>query len=83
MIQAIYMSIFLLTGYVGLILHSTPVATVSHSTVVGTMRVLCSYHINSSFSAFCHCSVKSILIVPSMVLRLTVATAVLPNMRPM
>ena len=29
-----------LTGYVGLILHSTAVATTSHSTIEGTMRVL-------------------------------------------
>ena len=43
-------STFLMTGYVGFILRSTIVATASGSTV---MRVLCSYCMRSSFSAFC------------------------------
>ena len=46
-----------LTGYVGFILRRTAVATVSCSTVEGTMRVLCIYCKHSSLSAFCHSSV--------------------------
>ena len=45
-----YTSKFLLTGYVGLILHSTAVATTSQSTVEGTMRVLCSYCIATAYA---------------------------------
>ena len=71
-----YTSRFLLTGYVGLIWRSTAVATARQSTVESTMRVLCSYWMRSSF---CHSSVR----VPSKVLQLAVATAVLRYMRPM
>ena len=53
-----YKSKFLLSGYVDLILHSTAVATTSQSTVEGTMRVLCSYCMGSSLSAFCHSSIR-------------------------
>ena len=55
------------------------VATTSHRTIEGTiMRVLYSYCMRSSFTAFSHSSI----IVPSVVLRLAVATAVLCTMRP-
>ena len=47
--------------------------TAIRSTVEGTIRVLCSYYMCSSFSAFCHSTLR----VPSTVLRLAVATAVL------
>ena len=46
------------TGYVGLILRSTAVTSASRSNVEGTMRVLCSYCMCSSFSAFCHSSIR-------------------------
>ena len=46
------------TGYIGLILRSTAVATASRSTFEGTMRVLCSYCMCSSFSTCCHSSVR-------------------------
>ena len=49
---------FLLTRYMSHILHSTAVATASRSTAEGTMRVLCSYCLQSSFSAFCYSSVR-------------------------
>ena len=42
------------TGCMGLILRSTAVATTSHGTVEDTLRVLCSYCMHSSFSAFCY-----------------------------
>ena len=60
------------TGYTGLMLHRIAVATASCSTVEGIMRILCSYCMGISFSAFHHSSVK----VPSVLLRLAVATAV-------
>ena len=50
-----YTSRFFLTGFVGLILRSTAVASASRSTIEGTMRVLCMC---SSLSAFCHSSVR-------------------------
>ena len=54
----LYTSRFLLTRYVGLILSSTAVATTSHSTVEGTMKVLCIYCMHSSLSASCHSSIR-------------------------
>ena len=53
-----YTSRILLTGYVGLISRSTAVASASRSTIEGTMRVLCSYCVRSSLSAFCHSSIR-------------------------
>ena len=54
-----YTSRFLLTGYVGLILRSTAVATARRGTVEGTMRVLESAATScSSLSAFCQSSVR-------------------------
>ena len=70
------------TSYVGLILRSNAVATAKWSTDEGTMRVLYSYCMCSSFSTFCHSSVRVTCIVPATVLRLAVATAVQRNMRP-
>ena len=58
---SLYTFRFLLTGYVGLILCSTAVATASRSTVEDTMRVLLSFWMHSSS---CHSSIK----VPSTVL---------------
>ena len=55
---------FLLTIYVGLILRSTTVATTSCSTLEGTMRALCTYHLPSSFLAFCHSSVRVTSLYP-------------------
>ena len=54
----VHTSEFLLTSYVGLILHSTTVATTSRRTIKGTIRVLCSYCMRSSFSVFCHSSIR-------------------------
>ena len=71
-----YTAGFFLTGYLGLILRSTPVAAASHSTVEGTMRVLCSYCMRSSLSAFCHSSI-SILSSSSTVLQLEFVSAVI------
>ena len=51
-----YTSKFCLISYTGLILHSTTMATSSHSILEGTMRVLCSYCMRSSFSAFLNSS---------------------------
>ena len=48
--RGVYTSRFLLTGYVGLTLRSTAVATASRSTVEGTMWVLSSYCMRSSLS---------------------------------
>ena len=73
-----YTSKFFLTGNVGLILRSTAVVTTSRSTVECIMRVLCSYCMPAVASQPFVASHR----VPSTVLRLTVATAVLRNMRP-
>ena len=57
---------------------SPAVATARYSTIEGTMGVLCSYCLHSSFSAFCHSSI----VVPLTVLQLVVATVVPCNTKP-
>ena len=57
-VTSYYVIMVILTSYVGLILRSTDVATVNQSTIEGTMRVVGSYCMCSSFSAFCHSSVR-------------------------